>query len=72
MPLYLWECENCKKEVEVLRPMEEHDVIPTTEEAGPHSEECKEPKYARRIGGITKQYGASWGSDRKGYYGSRW
>lgn len=34
MPQYMWLCEGCGQEVEVIRPLAQFEVPPTAEEAG--------------------------------------
>lgn len=70
MPLYPYECVECKQYVEVLRSMSEHDRLPGKDDL-PTSEvtDC-DHKWERIIGPVTKQYGSSWGWDRKGSYNS--
>lgn len=67
MPIYMWECNKCRKKVDVLRPFAESDVPPDkgTMEV---RDDC-EHSWAKIIGGRqTVIKGANWGPG-KGNWG---
>lgn len=69
MPIYSWECPECKKETETIRSMTESDLPP--EESS--DDKCPTHKWVKIIKHAPKKaYAEGWGSDRKGRYGSGW
>lgn len=68
-PIYQYECQNCNKDLEVVRSMSESDVPPDETS----SDSCELHAWVKVIKFAPKKaYAPGWGSDRKGRYGSDW
>lgn len=71
MPLYSFECDKCKKVVEIIRTMAESDVPPSADEIGEITD-CTHDKFTKVIlHAPTKQYAFGWKGDRKGGYNNQ-
>lgn len=68
MPIYSWECPECKKEAETIASMSESDTPPEEKS----DEKCASHKWIKVIRHApTKAYAAGWGvQNRKGNYNS--
>lgn len=57
MPIYEWECENCKKKEDLLKKTFDESNIPPEEES---DDNCKEHKWKRLMSKFRLTRGANW------------
>lgn len=68
MPIYSFQCDKCRRELDVIRTMAESDSPPSMEES-PKGDDCPHDRWTKIIKyAPEKRYGDNWGYRKgKGY-----